>query len=127
MKIEQDLLYTREHEWVRDKGKDLFEIGITDYAQSALGDIVFIEMPEVGHVYNSGEEIADVESVKSASPVYSPVSGEVSEVNSVLETSPEMLNSEPYSSWICRLKNVVIDKQSLMNPQQYEIYLSTLK
>lgn len=98
MNIPADLKYSREHEWVRLEGAEA-SIGITDHAQHALGDIVFVELPEVGEEIDAGEAFAVVESVKAASDVYSPVSGKIIKVNERLFTSPEIVNSDPYGSW----------------------------
>lgn len=98
MNIPADLKYSREHEWVRLEGAEA-SIGITDHAQHALGDIVFVELPEVGEEVDAGEAFAVVESVKAASDVYSPVSGKIIKVNERLFTSPEIVNSDPYGSW----------------------------
>ncbi|MCG9967171.1 glycine cleavage system protein GcvH [Pelotomaculum terephthalicicum JT] len=98
MNIPADLKYSSEHEWVRAEG-DEASIGITDHAQQALGDIVFVELPEVGDEVGAGEAFAVVESVKAASDVYAPVSGKIIKVNERLFASPELVNSDPYGSW----------------------------
>jgi len=98
MNIPAHLKYSREHEWVRVEGNEA-SIGITDHAQHALGDIVFVELPEVGAKVSAGEAFAVVESVKAASDVYSPVSGTIIRINERLFTSPELVNSDPYGSW----------------------------
>lgn len=97
------LLFTKEHEWVRIDGKKAF-VGVTDYAQNALGDIVFVELPKVGAELKKGGLIGTIESVKTVSDVFSPVTGKVAEVNAALENAPEKVNSDPYGSYI-----VVID------------------
>ena len=94
--VQSDLLYRESHEWVRDEGDGTVVVGISDHAQAALGDIVFIELPEVGAVFGQGDACAVVESVKAASDAYAPVSGEVTEVNADLEDTPEMVNNDPY-------------------------------
>jgi glycine cleavage system H protein len=101
MNVPEDLRYTSDHEWARlEEGK--IRIGITDYAQDALGDIVFIQLPAPGAVVGSGESISEVESTKSVSDIYAPVAGTVVEVNSELSDSPERLNEDPYGEgWIC--------------------------
>ena len=101
----QDLKYTESHEWVRDEGDGVIAIGISDHAQELLGDLVFVELPEVGAALAAGDECAVVESVKAASDIYSPVSGEVTEVNEALVHAPETINDDPYvNGWIFKLK-----------------------
>lgn len=105
--IPADLKYTKTHEWVRLNDDGTATVGITDYAQAQLGDMVFVEIPEVGRVVTAGEECAVVESVKAASDVYSPVAGEVIEVNEALTDHPELLNQDPYGEgWLFRLQPV---------------------
>ena len=99
--IPPDLHYTAEHEWVRRTGDDTVRIGITDFAQSALGDVVFVQLPEVGTEVSAGESFGEVESTKSVSDLYAPVSGKVSAVNNDLEGSPDLVNSDPYGAgWL---------------------------
>jgi glycine cleavage system H protein len=99
--IPPDLHYTAEHEWVRRSGGDTVRIGITDFAQSALGDVVFVQLPDLGTEVTAGESFGEVESTKSVSDLYAPVSGKVSAVNSDLEGSPQLVNSEPYGAgWL---------------------------
>ena len=103
--IPSDLRYTKTHEWVRVMEDGHLEIGITDHAQELMGDMVFVELPEVGASVAGGDEIAVVESVKAASDVYAPVSGEVVEVNAQLADSPETVNQEPYNGgWMFRMR-----------------------
>lgn len=103
--IPADLKYTESHEWVRDDGDSVVTIGITDHAQSLLGDLVFVEVPEVGAGFTEGDPCAVVESVKAASDVYAPLEGEVIEVNETLADSPESINDSPYEDgWIYKLK-----------------------
>ncbi|HKJ65003.1 MAG TPA: glycine cleavage system protein GcvH, partial [Desulfopila sp.] len=97
--LPDDLGYTKEHEWAKIEG-DLVVIGISDYAQDQLGDIVFVEMPEEGDSFSAGEEFGTLESVKAVSELYIPLSGEVVAVNEELEDSPELLNRDPYGNWI---------------------------
>lgn len=100
-----DLKYTKSHEWVRDNGDGTITLGITDHAQELLGDLVFVDVPETGSGVESGGEIAVVESVKAASDVYSPVSGEVIEANEALADTPESVNDSPYDDgWICKIR-----------------------
>jgi glycine cleavage system H protein len=98
-----DLKYTTEHEWVRREG-DRVKVGITSYAQDALGDIVFVQLPEVGVRLDAGQALGEVESTKSVSDIYAPVSGEVSARNDALESTPELVNSDPYGEgWLVEL------------------------
>ncbi len=104
MSIPADLKYTKEHEWVRLED-DIATLGISDHAQEALGDIVFVELPEIGRRIAPGEAFAVVESVKAVSDVYAPVGGEIIEVNELLESEPEKINTDPYGAgWIARVK-----------------------
>ena len=104
MNVPVDLLYTKSHEWVKIDG-DIATIGITDHAQSELGDIVYLDLPAVGRALQSGEIFGSIESVKTVSDVYSPVSGEVTEVNEGAKTSPENVNSDPYyGGWLVKVK-----------------------
>jgi glycine cleavage system H protein len=99
--IPPDLHYTAEHEWVRRSGDDTARVGITDFAQSALGDVVFVQLPDVGAELTAGESFGEVESTKSVSDLYAPVSGKVAAVNGDLEGSPELVNSDPYGAgWL---------------------------
>jgi glycine cleavage system H protein len=99
--IPPDLHYTAEHEWVRRSGDDVARIGITDFAQSALGDVVFVQLPDVGTQVTAGESFGEVESTKSVSDLYAPVSGTVSAVNGDLDGSPQLVNSDPYGAgWL---------------------------
>jgi glycine cleavage system H protein len=99
--IPSDLHYTAEHEWVRRGAEDTARIGITDFAQSALGDVVFVQLPDVGSEVTAGESFGEVESTKSVSDLYAPVSGKVSAVNSDLEGAPDLVNSDPYGGgWL---------------------------
>jgi len=103
--VPSDLQYTKTHEWVRSLPDGLVEIGITDHAQHALGDLVFVEVPETGRNVTLGEPCAVVESVKAASDVYSPVAGEITLGNPLLKTEPEAVNNDPYGNgWLMRLK-----------------------
>ena len=98
-----DLKYTKDHEWIRLDG-DRARVGITDYAQKQLGDVVYLELPEVGRTLKKGEVFGTIESVKAVSELYSPVGGEVLEVNSSLAERPEAVNSDPHNSWMIALK-----------------------
>ncbi|MGB2600721.1 MAG: glycine cleavage system protein GcvH [Candidatus Omnitrophota bacterium] len=122
--IPQDLKYTREHEWVKIEG-DNAVFGITDHAQSALGDITFIELPAKDGEIKQTDSIATIESVKAASDIYAPLSGKVLEVNETLQDNPEVINSSPYEDgWICRVNISDSEEQdSLMSADEYEKYL----
>ena len=122
----QDLQYTKEHEWIRITG-DTGTIGITDHAQSELGDVVFVELPKVGAKVQAGQPLGTVESVKAVSEIFSPVSGEVLEINSGLAGAPETLNADPYGQgWLVKVRIDKNDKNQapsgLMSAQQYEEY-----
>jgi glycine cleavage system H protein len=104
MNIPAELRYSSDHEWVRVEGTTA-TIGITEYAQDALGDVVFVEMPEAGLAVAAGESFSEVESTKSVSDIYAPITGSIAEVNADLESQPELLNSDPYGAgWICRIE-----------------------
>lgn len=102
-KVLENLRYADSHEWVKLEG-DIATVGITDYAQHALGNIVFVDMPEVGDEVTAGEEFGAVESVKAASDLISPVSGEVVEINEALEDAPELINEDAFENWIMKVK-----------------------
>jgi len=119
-KVLKDLRYSKEHEWVRVEGKKAY-IGITDYAQHSLGEIVFVELPELEAELCEGDTLGVVESVKAASDVYSPISGKVVEINEELEDNPGNVNKEPYESWIAVF--VIEDMEEidkLMTGEEYE-------
>lgn len=119
----QDRKYTKDHEWVKMDG-DVAEIGLTDYAQEQLGDIVFVELPNVGDELQVGGQLAVVESVKAASEVYCAVSGEVLEVNTDLEDAPEKINEAPWEAWIARLRAKEVDQSKLMDADAYQALLA---
>ena len=103
--LPQDLSYLPSHEWVRNEGDGTVTIGVTDFAQEQLGDVVFVELPEVGTQLSTEEELGVIESVKAASDLYAPVSGEVVEINEQLEDDPELVNSDPYGdAWLLKIK-----------------------
>ena len=123
-----DLLYTSEHEWLRKEDDGSVTIGITDHAQSALGDLVFVELPEIGQELESGGEMAVVESVKAASDVYAPVSGTVLDVNSILVDDPEKINADPYGEgWMVRMQPAEDDDGDTMDPDAYQELLDELE
>ena len=126
--IPPDLHYTAEHEWVRRTGDDAVRVGITDFAQSALGDVVFVRLPDVGTDLTTGESFGEVESTKSVSDLYAPVSAKVVAVNGDLDASPELVNSDPYGAgWLLDLQ---VDgealKQGLTELLDAEAYRGTL-
>jgi glycine cleavage system H protein len=104
MNIPADLKYTESHEWVRAEADGTVTVGITEYAQDALGDIVFVELPKVGKSYTAGDDAAVVESVKAASDIYAPVSGEVVAVNEDVANAPESINANAYAAWLFKIK-----------------------
>ena len=120
IEIPPERLYTEEHEWVLIED-EYATMGITAYAQEQLGDVVYVELPEVGRQVKRMEEFAVVESVKAASDIYSPLSGEVVEVNETLDNAPELLNKEPYGAgWICRIKLAdPKEAEKLLLPEDY--------
>jgi glycine cleavage system H protein len=124
--IPSGLRYTKSHEWVRLGSDGTAEIGISEHAQGALGDLVFVEVPEVGRAVKAGEACAVVESVKAASDVYSPVSGKVTASNSALATQPELLNQDPYGAgWMFRVQTASgADAAALMSAADYATYLA---
>ena len=115
-----ELKYTKDHEWIKMEG-DIAVIGISDFAQDALGDVVFINLPEVGDAVTAGEAFGDVESVKAVSDVNSPVTGVVVEINEDLADSPENLNSDPYGSWIIKVEQIT-ETEELMDAAAYEAF-----
>ena len=121
-----DLQYTSDHEWLRREDDGNVTIGITDHAQQALGDLVYVELPEVDQEVESGGDMAVVESVKEASEVYAPISGTVVEVNEALSDDPEVINSDPYGEgWIVRMKPGG-DEGDLLTPDAYQALLDEL-
>ena len=123
-----DLLYTKDHEWLRQEDDGTVTIGITDHAATALGDLVYVELPEVGQEVETGGEMAVVESVKAASDVYAPIAGSVAAVNDDLADDPELINAEPYGEgWIVRMTPAgSLDEGELMSPDAYQQLLDEL-
>jgi glycine cleavage system H protein len=126
--IPKDLRYHQEHEWVRVSGSQA-TIGISHFAQDALGDIVFIDMPKVGAVVKGGQQIGEVESTKTTSTIYTPVSGAIAKINADLKDHPEVVNSDPYGKgWMVVIDlSSVSEVEKLMTAEQYEAFLSTQK
>lgn len=121
------LRYTAEHEWVRDNGDGTFTFGITDHAQDSLGDIVFTSLPSVGQAITAGESCGEVESTKSVSDIYSPLSGTVVAVNDALDTNPEVINKDPYGDgWMVHMRaDDPSEYQALLDAAAYEALIST--
>ena len=122
-----DLLFTNDHEWLRRENDGSVSIGITEHAATALGDLVYVELPEVGQDVDEGGEMAVVESVKAASDVYAPVAGSIAAVNDVLADDPEKINADPYGDgWIVRITVDGFDEGALMTPDDYQQLLDEL-
>ena len=124
MAVQKGLLYSKDHEWVKEEG-GVFVVGITDYAQSELGDLVFVNLPEEGDSVTKGEAFSDVESVKAVSDVLSPLTGVVSAINEAVLDAPESINSSPYEAWFVKVKDVT-EKEELLSAEEYEEFLKTL-
>ena len=124
MNFPAELLYAKTHEWVKMLDDTTALVGITDFAQHALGDIVFVNLPQEGDPVTAGEALGDVESVKAVSDVLSPVSGVVKAVNEELLDAPEKLNEDPYGAWIARIEQVT-DQADLMDAAAYEAFTQT--
>jgi glycine cleavage system H protein len=120
MKLLEDLKYAESHEWVRVEGNKAY-IGITDYAQDKLGDVVYVEMPEVGTIVEAGDQFVVLESVKAASDVYAPISGTVVEVNDELEDNPALINESAFDAWIVAIDmSLPTEVDSLLSAEEYE-------
>ena len=124
--VPEDLQYSKDHEWIRVEG-DTGVVGITDHAQHSLGDVVYVELPKVGESFTAHEPFGSVESVKAVSELFTPVSGEVTEINEALQDEPERVNSEPYGNgWMIRLRvGNKSELDSLLSAAEYEDYLRT--
>lgn len=123
--VPNELKYSKEHEWLRKEADGSYTVGITEHAQELLGDMVFVDLPEVGSTVSIGDDCAVAESVKAASDIYAPISGEIIAVNSELEGAPELVNSEPYAGgWIFKIKASDESEQaSLLDAAAYEALL----
>ena len=121
-----DYLYSREHEWVRVEG-EVCVLGITEFAQQELGEVVFVELPEVGQVFDAGDELGTIESVKAVAEIYTPVAGEVLEVNDTVVDDPELLNEDPHGEgWLLKIRfSSAADLKQLMNAEEYEAYVKS--
>ncbi len=128
MTFDDSVKYQKSHEWARKDGEN-FVVGISDYAQDSLGDVVFVELPEVGNTLKKGETFGVVESVKAASDVYMPVGGEILETNTELEDSPEIINEDPFGKgWLLKVKPTdASEYDSLMSAKDYEEYTKTIE
>ncbi|MGN0483635.1 MAG: glycine cleavage system protein GcvH [Lachnospiraceae bacterium] len=124
MNYPAELKYTKSHEWVKFIDEKTALIGLSDYAQDSLGGIVFVNLPEEGDDVSAGEVFADVESVKAVSDVYSPVSGEVAEINEALLDAPETINENPYDAWFVKVENIS-DSEELMDAEAYEKFVES--
>ena len=117
--FKEELRYTEDHEWVSGSGA-AFKVGISDYAQDQLGDIVFVELPEIGATFAKGDQFGTLESVKAVSEIYLPISGEIVAVNDALSDSPELINQDPYSNWIVEIKpSNVAELEQLLSVDAY--------
>lgn len=124
MNFPAELKYSKSHEWVKDNGDGTFTIGITDFAQDALGDLVFANLPEEGDPVTAEEAFGDVESVKAVSDVLSPVTAEVVEINEELLDAPESINEDPYGAWFIKVANVT-ETEELLDAEAYEAFCAT--
>jgi glycine cleavage system H protein len=121
MNIPQDLLYTKDHEWVRLEG-DTAAVGVTDFAQGELGDVVFVQLPTVGTKVKQGESLGTIEAVKAVADIYAPLSGEVVAVNAILGDKPETMNQDPYGNgWVAKIRvtNLAAERSELLDPAAY--------
>lgn len=123
-----ELFYSEEHEWVKKEKNNIVKIGITDYAQNELGEVVYVELPEIGEEFEINDTICEVESVKSVSPIYSPVSGKIVEINLELENQPDLINSSPYEDgWLYKMH--ILDEDefgNLLSSDEYKKHIGNL-
>ncbi len=125
-RIPSDLRYSKDHEWVRIEGEVAY-VGITDYAQDTLGEVVYVELPSEGDSFEANEEIANIESVKAASAIYNPIAGTVAAVNKNLESSPESVNEDSYANYLYTLKDFDASAlEDLLDAKGYEAFIATL-
>jgi glycine cleavage system H protein len=120
-----DYLYSKEHEWVQVED-DVCTLGITEFAQAELGEVVFVELPEVGQLFNSGDELGTIESVKAVAEIYTPLAGEILEINDAVVDDPEILNEDPHhEGWLVKIRfSSADDLKSLMNAEEYEKFIA---
>lgn len=123
--IPAELKYANSHEWVRDDGNGIFTVGITEHAQELLGDMVFVDLPDVGDTLDAGEDVAVAESVKAASDIYSPITGEIVAINDELEDAPELVNSDPFhDGWLFKIKaDDVAELENLLTAEGYQAFI----
>ena len=126
MNFPNDLMYTKSHEWIKMQEDGTALVGLSDYAQDALGDLVFVNLPEAGDEVAAGEPFADVESVKAVSDVYSPLTGVVDAINDNLLDTPEAINEAPYDAWFIKVRDIT-DTEELMDAEAYEAFLKTIE
>lgn len=125
MQILNDLFYSKFHEWIKFDGESAI-VGLTDYAQVALGDIVFVNLPEIGDEFGVDASFADVESVKAVSDIYTPVGGMVSAINEALLDAPEKINQDAYGAWLIKLDNIT-EKGELLSADEYKAYIESIQ
>jgi glycine cleavage system H protein len=126
MNVPQNLLYTKDHEWVRLEG-DMAVVGITDFAQGELGDVVFVQLPDKGKIVKQGESLGTIEAVKAVADIYAPVSGSVVDINPLLNDKPETMNQDPFAAgWVAKIKlsNIAAEKAGLLDPSAYTKLIS---
>jgi glycine cleavage system H protein len=126
MNIPKNLMYTKTHEWIELKEDNVALVGITDFAQSELGDIVYVNLPNEGEEFAAGDIVADIESVKAASDMFMPVTGTISAVNGLLADQPELINQKPYDAWIIEVSGIE-DRVEMMNPDEYDKFVRAEK
>ncbi len=126
MNIPKNLMYTRTHEWIEFKEDNAALVGITDFAQSELGDIVYVNLPNEGEEFAAGDIVVDIESVKAASDMFMPVTGTISAVNGLLADQPELLNQKPYDAWIIEVSGIE-DKVEMLSPDEYDKFVREKK
>ena len=120
MNIPKNLFYTKDHEWIKIEN-GIATIGITDYAQSELGDIIFIEFPNIGASFNAGDSIATIEAVKTVADIYAPIKGNIAKININLEDAPDSINKDPYETgWIIKLDSLIKDSSNLLSSNDYQ-------
>ncbi|MEF9839898.1 MAG: glycine cleavage system protein GcvH [Lachnospiraceae bacterium] len=124
MKLVEGVCYTKSHEWVRFEEETTAVVGLTDYAQTELGDLVFVNLPEIGDEVEVGESLGDVESVKAVSDVFSPITGIVYEVNEELLDAPELINEAPYEAWLLKV-NKITEKEAFLTAEEYEAFVES--
>ena len=123
MEIRNDRMYAQSHEWVKFESGGTALVGVSDFAQNELGDLVFVNLPQEGDSVEKGGMLADVESVKAVSDIYSPVGGTVAAVNEELLDEPEKVNAAPYEAWLCCLTDISPDREGLMTADEYQAFL----